>query len=59
MNTALLISMSVFISIVLLLSGMLAYYEGRRRRREIVGKIQGPEEKLILDGGKEDTTPGL
>lgn len=58
MNTALLISMSVFVSILLLLSGVLTYYEGRRRRREIVGKIQGSEEKLLPDGGKEYTTSG-
>ena len=58
MNTALLISISVFISMLLLLSGMFSYYDGRRRRREIVGKIRGPEEKLIQHGGKECTTPG-
>jgi tight adherence protein C len=43
---------------MLLLVGIFAYYSSRRRGQEIVGKIKGAEEKLILDRGKEDSTAG-
>ena len=56
MNTAVIISISVFISIVLLLTGILSLYDARRRRREIVDRIKGVEEKLSLDGGNDYNT---
>src|SRR5512134_1435964 len=58
MNTLLIISISVFVSIMLLLVGIFTYYSSRRKGQEIVDKIKGPEEKLILDRGKEDSPPG-
>ena len=58
MNAAVIISITMFISIVLLLTGILSYYDLRRRRREIVDKIKGVEEKLILDKGNEYGTQG-
>ena len=56
MNTAVIISVSMFISIVLLLAGIISYYDARRRRGEIVERIKGAEEKLVLD--KEYSAPG-
>ena len=56
MNTAAIISISVFISIVLLLTGILSLYDARRRRREIVDRIKGVEEKLSLDKGNDYNT---
>ena len=56
MNTAVIISISIFVSIVLLLTGILSFYDVRRRRREIVYKIKGAEERLILDKENEDNT---
>ena len=56
MNTAVIISISMFISVVLLLTGILSYYDVRRRRREIVDKIKGAEERLSLDSGNEYST---
>ena len=58
MNTAVIISISMFVSIVLLLAGMLAFYDDRRRRRGIVDKIKGAEERLILDRGDEYNAAG-
>jgi len=58
MNTLLIISISVFVSVMLLLVGIFIYYSSRRRGQEIVDKIKGAEERLILDRGKEDSSPG-
>lgn len=58
MNAAVIISISMFISIVLLLTGMLAFYDVRRKRSEIVDKIRGPEERLILDQENQYGTQG-
>ena len=58
MNMAIIISVSLFISIMLLLAGAFFYFSSRRRGQEIVDKIRGAEEKLILDQGKEDSTAG-
>jgi len=57
MNTVLIISISLFVSILLLLVGIFSYYSARWRGQEIVDKIKGTEEKFILDRGKEDGTP--
>ena len=58
MNTAVIISISMFISIVLLLAGILSFYDVRRKRTEIVDKIKGPEERLILDQENQYGTQG-
>lgn len=55
---ALIISVSLFISIILILAGVFSYYRVRRRGQEIVDKIRGSEERLILDRGIEETAPG-
>lgn len=58
MTMALIISVSLFISIILILAGVFSYYRVRRRGQEIVDKIRGSEERLILDRGIEETAPG-
>jgi len=58
MNAAVIISISVFISMILLFSGIFSYYDERRRRRETVEKIRGPEERLMMDGENECVTQG-
>jgi len=58
MNAAVIISISVFISLILLFSGIFSYYDERRRRKEIVGKIRGTEERLMLDKENEYGTQG-
>jgi tight adherence protein C len=49
MNAAVIISISMFISIVFLLTGILALYDVRRKRSEIVDKIRGPENRPLPD----------
>ncbi|MFZ2196561.1 MAG: type II secretion system F family protein [Thermodesulfovibrionales bacterium] len=58
MNAAVIISISVFISLIFLFSGIFSYYDERRKRREIVGKIRGPEDRLSLDKESEYGTQG-
>jgi len=52
MNTLFLISISAFISMILLLVGMMSYHEVRRRQQQVVDKIKVVEESLILDKKK-------
>ncbi|NJD57219.1 MAG: type II secretion system F family protein [Nitrospirae bacterium] len=59
MNMALIVSVSLFISIMLLLAGAVSYYRARRRGQEIVDKIRGAEERLILDREKQEGRGGL
>lgn len=56
---ALIVSVSLFISIMLLLAGAVSYYRARRRGQEIVDKIRGAEERLILDREKQEGRGGL
>ncbi len=58
MNTPFLLSVSVFISTILFLAGMLFYHEVRRKQRQVVNKIKVNEESLILDKKKEYDSSG-
>jgi tight adherence protein C len=49
MNAAMIISIAVFFSILLLLAGAYSYYGAQKGRRQIVDKIKAAEESLILD----------
>jgi len=58
MNTPILLSISVFISTILLLAGMLSYHGVRRRQKQVVDKIKVTEEGLILDTKREYDSSG-
>lgn len=58
MNTPFFLSISVFISTILLLAGVLSYHEVRRRQKLVVDKIKRTEESLIIDKKKEFVSSG-
>jgi tight adherence protein C len=58
MNAPFLLSISVFISTILLLAGLVSYHDARRRQRQVVDKIKVAEESLIMDKRKEFDRPG-
>ncbi len=53
MNAPLILSISVFISTILIFVGMFSYLDARKRQRQVVGKIMAAEDSLVLDKEKE------
>ncbi len=53
MNAPLILSISVFITTILIFVGMFSYLDARKRQRQVVGKIKAADESLILDTEKE------
>jgi tight adherence protein C len=53
MNAPVLLSVSIFVSMVLLFAGMFSYYGVRKRRKQVVDRIKVAEENLIIDKTKE------
>lgn len=57
MNAPVFLSISVFVSMVLLFLGMFSYYEVRKRRKQVVDRIKVAEESIIT-GRKSEYTAG-